>query len=99
MELTIGTLYAQVKIASTGSALVFEDPTGIEQVRKWGNRSFELDSVKYINVAKTTEGAVFSLAKFSNSSSALLLATKNSSYLSGRIESSRKKRGRLLLKF
>ena len=82
-ELTIGTLNAQVKSASTGSTLVFEVPTGMAHVRKWGNRSFELDSVLYINDVKTTRGPVFWY-----SSRALLFATKNSKYLSGQIESS-----------
>ena len=53
--LTIGTLYAHVKMTSTASALVFVDPTGMAQVRKWGNRSFELDSVAYTNNVTTTE--------------------------------------------
>ena len=47
---------------------------------------------------KTTGGPVISLAKFSNSISALLLATKNSNYLSGQIEISVKS-GFSLLKF
>ena len=84
-ELIIGTLYAQVKIARIGSVLLFEDPTGMAQVRKWGNRSFELDSVTYINDVKTTGRQVFSLAKFS------ILETKNKNYLSEQIENSGKK--------
>ena len=47
---------------------------------------------------KITGGPVISLAKFSNSISSLLLATKNSNYLSGQIEISVKS-GFSLLKF
>ena len=39
-ELTIRTLYAHIKIACTGSVLVFQTPTRMGQVRKWGNRSY-----------------------------------------------------------
>ena len=62
------------------------------QLRKWGNRSLELDLVTYIDDLKTTGGPVFLLAEFWHSSSVLLLATKNSNDLSGQIESSGKKR-------
>ena len=92
-ELTIGSLYAQVKMASSGSELVFEDPNGMAQVRKRGNRHFEHDSVTYRNDVKTTGGLVFSLAQLFNPNSALLLAIKSSNYLSGQIEVS-VKRGR-----
>ena len=92
-ELTIGSLYAQVKMASSGSELVFEDPNGMAQVRKRGNRHFEHDSVTYRNDVKTTGGLVFSLAQLFNPNSALLLAIKSCNYLSGQIEFS-VKRGR-----
>ena len=71
-----GTLYAEVKMTKTGSALVFVDPTGMAQVKKWGNKNFEHESVTNINDVKTTGGPVFSLAKLSNSSSALLMTQK-----------------------
>ena len=90
-ELTNGTLYAEVKMTKSGSALIFVDPSGMAQLRKWGNKSFEHESVTYINDVKTTGGPVFSLAKLSNSSSALLMTKKFSKYLSEQIEKSGKK--------
>ena len=50
-----------LKFASNGST--FEDTTGMLQLRKCGNRSFELDSVTYMNVVKVTGGPLFSIAK------------------------------------
>ena len=69
-------MYAQVEIKNFVSVLVFEDPTGMVQVKMWGKRSLEIDSIMYINDVKTTGGPVFPKKKFFNSSSALLLATK-----------------------
>ena len=50
--LTIGSFNAQIILAGTGSASVFEEPTGLAEVRKSENKSFEVDSVMYINDVK-----------------------------------------------
>ena len=72
-EVTIGTLYLKGKIAHNGKVLVFQDPTEMPRVKNWRKSNFEVDSVTYMQDIETAREPVFSLAKLSKTSWALLL--------------------------
>ena len=56
------------------------------QMKNWRNSNFEADSETYMHDIETARESVFSLAKLSKTSCALLLSFKNANYLSEQIE-------------
>ena len=74
-------MYAKVRNANTGSVLV-----RIPQAKSCDNNNFEFEPVTYLHDIETIGERLFSLAKWSGTSSAVLVPTKNSNYLSGKNE-------------